>query len=748
MTETLEGPSAEATFSNPSGESRWSAFSRYLPAAAFLAFLLYYWRIYDITARITGYGDALEYVWAIEWFVEGLKSGAGVRLFIPHVFMPEGWSLGTFANGLGVFVLAVPIALVSTSAAALNALVLLFFFIAYWGTYRLVRLVAGSGVATVMALIYLLWGGRWLRVAGHFHILLGSAILPLILLSLERALKDRHRWWLWIMAAGLLWAIAISFSLYFIWICLFLVAGWLFVAAAHRRVTALRAVAFIILTGVIALLFSAPYFYLYLRAREGIVGFDIQQVNVYNLSLDWLPALFPHHPIAALADLALRQTDGAPNEAAFSGFGILLVLLAGLGLMARSRQKEIWAAALLTAVIGITLALGPTLFWNGQPVSWPALQPMNEAIWDLGHRLKPDIFPGQDAPPAFATAVPLPGLLLSVLVPFFEGARVSARYLLLAAPGVLMLAAMALENQPRRWLVGVVALLLLIEAARYPILGQQFPVPPHAAFTWLSDHPVSPGESVFDIYQPFPDMLVPILSGDILWPTTLHHQPIIGGGGSVLPVPFDYLLNWFIQHPNPSAGSELPWLLRGYGVRYLALHYRGEHGAELDSLFQGTNDIIPVDCFDGVPGSPWKYPICIMELIPPPNPALNVFPAHNFSAPEEWGMWAMDDSARISWYSTRREDARFLIEAFPYCVDDVGQEIEIIVNEKVLGSHKWDSCDPWQTEIVIASDDVEIGRNNIWLNFAESTRPIDHTNGQNPDTRPLSVGFTRFERLP
>ena len=70
------------------------------------------------------YGDVLENIWAIDWFLDGLRVGEGLRLFAPHIFMPEGWALSTFANGLGVFALAVPIAALTGAAVAFNVCLL------------------------------------------------------------------------------------------------------------------------------------------------------------------------------------------------------------------------------------------------------------------------------------------------------------------------------------------------------------------------------------------------------------------------------------------------------------------------------------------------------------------------------------------------------------------------------------------------------------------------------------------------
>src|SRR5690606_17699324 len=219
------------------------------------------------------------------------------------------------------------------------------------------------------------------------------------------------------------------------------------------------------------------------------------------------------------------QINGVIDESSLTGFGIVLLILAVAGLVARGRRPHPWHSAVAVAGIGIVLALGPTLHWADQPVSMPALAPVNEAIWRAGHALKPDIFPGDEPPPEFAAAVPLPSLPLAAVLPFFEGARVPARYLLVAAPGVLLLAAWGLRRLPKRWLKLLVALLLLVEAARNPITGVPFPLPPHPAFAALAALPLSPGESVLDLTAPVPDVLFPGVGGEMLWATTLHEKP-------------------------------------------------------------------------------------------------------------------------------------------------------------------------------------------------------------------------------
>lgn len=747
--------SSAAASRSPSSPLWWQPAARaLLPAAAFAVFMAYYWRIYNPATTIPAYGDVLESLWGIDWLLQTIRSGSGSLLFNPSVFMPEGWSSITFAHGPGIFLLATPLAALTNAAVAFNAIQLASFLIAYTGAYRLGRLVAGLTAAVLMALLYLLWGGRWIRLTGQLNILLGSALLPWLLFCLERVVTTR-RWRWWAVAAGFFWAIPISLSLYFIWIGFFAVGAWLLGAAVSRRVSVTGALLRLATVGAVALLLCAPYLWLYWRHQADVVAYDIRHVDAWSMSLDRLVALLPDHPIPSLQRLALWQTGNTRSEATFSGLGILLPALALFGLATRRRPAQ-WAGILLLAGVGIVLSLGMTLKWSNVPVAAPVLRPLNEALWGVGHALKLDAFPSPDAPPEFAEAIPMPGLIVAILAPFYEGARVTARFLLVAAPGVLLLAALGFDRLPRRWWLKLaVAALLLIEAARWPLTGVPFPPPPHPVFAVAAELPIAPGESLLDLSSPMPHLLMPAISGEALWASTLHGKPITAGGGSILPTHTAYLRDWFLTQPDPTGDAELPWLLRGYGVRYILLHLSPESGEAAAQLAAGTSDIRPLGCFGGPTAQPWNYPICLLEVTPPPA-TFNVFPVINWGGNEGWGQWATGRESVVDWVATADRETRFAVEAFPFCVDGAlpGQQaVEFVVDDQagtdhIVAAHHWQACDTVSLEVVVPAELVEIGRNRMLLRFARADRPADMTGGVNPDTRELSVGFTRFVRLP
>ena len=162
----------------------------------------------------------------------------------------------------------------------------------------------------------------------------------------------------------------------------------------------------------------------------------------------------------------------------------------------------------------------------------------------------------------------------------------------------------------------------------------------------------------------------------------------------------------------------------------------------------GTADLLPLGCYDGATGPPWDHPMCLLEVTPAATPAITIYPAVNWSGTEPWGIWALGRESGVRWVATNRKAARFAVEAFPYCIEGVPQEIEIVVAGQTLAAHRWDDCEPWRTEFTVPPELIDVGWNQISLRFGRADRPAELTGGENPDIRELSVGFTRFELLP
>ena len=90
--------------------------------------------------------------------------------------------------------------------------------IAFAGTLQLARGFVSRLAATVVALLFTFWGLRWYNNIGQLNVALASALLPWMLWSLERGFASPRRAAGWFVLAGVLWAVSINSTLYFIWL--------------------------------------------------------------------------------------------------------------------------------------------------------------------------------------------------------------------------------------------------------------------------------------------------------------------------------------------------------------------------------------------------------------------------------------------------------------------------------------------------------------------------------------------------
>ncbi|RPI51936.1 MAG: hypothetical protein EHM56_08940, partial [Chloroflexi bacterium] len=588
-----------------------------MPWSLFLLVLAWGWRVKDWFHTVPAYGDILEVLWGLLWYYESLFLRHTSPAFYPLIFYPEGWQVSTFGGGLGLYSLLLPLYLAGGAAFAYNALVVLSFFLAFAGTYKLARQFVAPFPATVAALLYTFWGLRWIRAVGHINILVSSALLPWLAWGMERAFTSGRRTLAWLVAVGALLGLAVSNNFYFVWIGSILVAGWAASRWLGRRIGWRTAVSGVAVPVLIALLLNAPVlFWLWQGTRASdATAFDIYHLSGWGASLNSLPLPNLFHPwFHALASQVFR---GPATEAALVNLGLVGSLTAIVGAVLAWKSKR-WQPVLLLAGVGLVLALGPTLTWNGQPVQVGALQPVNSAIWQVGYRLKPDLFVSAQPSAPLDTAVPLPSLVLSAVLPFWENARVASRYGLLGGLAVFMLSALALDRVRWRLPQVVLALLLLVEIVPTPLTGVPFPPQPHPALEWLKQQPEQ-GQSTLDLYAPLPHVLsLSLTGGENIWATRYSGQATASVVGSVWPPHTWYLYNYLIRLGNPFQSPDLAQVLREYGVRYILLHMRSDNEWQNLEQAKGNDEVRVVDCFSPPAGpSPWPYPICVVEVLLP-----------------------------------------------------------------------------------------------------------------------------------
>ncbi len=111
-----------------------------------------------------------------------------------------------------------------------------------------------------------------------------------------------------------------------------------------------------------------------------------------------------------------------------------------------------------------------------------------------------------------------------------------------------------------------------------------------------------------------------------------------------------------------------------------------------------------------------------------------------WSPSEDWGIWAEGYASQANWVATSQAEYQLTIGAFPYCVPEQPQEIQIEVNGATLATHQWTECAHWSDNISIPAAMVHTGQNQIVSHFSHTAQPVDASG--DGDVRSLSVGFT------
>jgi len=704
-----------------------------LPWIAFGSLFTWGYRVRNIFTDIPAYGDALEVLWGIQLYRDVIFHQRSFPFFVSTIFCPVGRHTATLAFNPAVFLAALPPGLLGGLAFAYNVSVVLALGISFAGMLRFARLYASFGVSVVVALVFTFW--RWGRVEGHLNILWMWGLLPWLAWAVEHARRSEvSRRSLWIMVAGIIWGGMINFALYGIFLGAVVFTIW------GYRLLKLRWVGYLLLAASIALLFSLPTtaFYAWGSHQDHIHLFGVEHNMWWGASLNSLIIPSVYHPLAPIREVAHLLYSGPYNESGVMNFGLVtsVLALAGLFGIVRARRDSVGLVWLIS--VGATLGLGLLLRWNGRVIHFPFLQPLDMIIWRVGYTLKPQVFP-TSPPPPFISGVPLPGLILTAVVPFWEGARTVSRYAVVGMLGATVLAGVALDRLPKvaRALLIVI---WLVEILPNPTANVPVPTQPHPAYAWLAEQDLAPWQGIADLVYP-----TVLRGGQVIWATVLHKKPIVSGGGSFMPEHTFMLWDYFLTDQQALSRGDTPLVLEQYGVRYLFLHVRGNREREMWAMVQDNPGFGPIKCFDPLQGpTPWPYPICVAE-VSAGNSVTNLLLRDGWSGIEPWGVWANSTSAWATWYAVKQEGYRLHISAFANWLPGKRQSMRITLNGREVGTYCWEAGETIEDEIEMPPEAVIIGRNHLGFDFEYADLPRDPESGAIVDSRPLSVGFTRLQ---
>ncbi|MEZ4767845.1 MAG: hypothetical protein R2844_05395 [Caldilineales bacterium] len=561
------------------------------------------------------------------------------------------------------------------------------------------------------------------------------------------ALRSPERRLNLLVAAGILWAASMSGSLYFAFIGALAVAVWTGGYLSAGIITLRRALLVIVVPSAVAVMLILPNIvWLWSNSAQTDAGFySLNDLNFWGASLNDLPIPSIFHPW--LGSLARSIYRGVPFEQGAANLGLLAVLLALVGLVLALRKKQ-WRPVLFLAVAGIVMSLGITLKWNNQSLHAAWLHPLDQALWRTGHWFKPSLFATAQPPVLFDGAVPLPGMLATIVTPFLDRARVFARFALAGSIGVFMLTGLGLTIFRNRWIRIGLAALILAEVIPVPLEGRPFPPEPHPAFVWLQGQ-VMPNEGIADLVAGHPFTPVLLNEGESVWATRVHGKATVAGASSTWPADTAFLYQWLGTHEHAFWNADLAPMLRFFRVRYALLHMRSDLERGILQEAEQNTDFRLVNCFDPPAGdTPWPYPICVLELLPPANPNFNLIMEDGWSGMESWGVWAEGVESRAMWVATAEVDHQLRIEAFPLCLNAPDRSISVTVNGVTLATHQWDGCDPWSAEVTVPGNVVRLGDNYLEIHSSHAARPVDISGGENSDPRLLSAGFTTLQVQP
>ncbi len=696
----------------------------------FVLFFLWGWRIYNVFHFIPAHPDVLEALWGVEWYHKALLE-KNVSPFSLHIiFHPLEWQSNTLAHTPFLFVLALPFFEVGGAAFAYNVLTILTILIAFYGTFLFVKRFAPYFIAACAALIFTFSGINWSSVGSHLHFLCAFSLLPWLALTIE-SLKLSEAKRLKILG-GILWGLMTNFSLYGFFI------GGLAFALLGSRLFRLGWVKNVLIITSIALLTSSPVTLPYWLGmhRASVHYYGIEHNLYWGASLNSLFIPSFYHPLTPIQKLAFSIYKGPRDESGMANLGIITWLLAFVGVILALKSKaKPWSLVFLTA-FGVILSMGLVLKWDGEPVKSPLFYPLLKLIWAIGYAIKPGVFRSPHVLPSFEGGIPLPGLLLMAIVPFWEIARTVSRYASVGSLGLVTLGSIALKHVPK-FVRYILLILWLIEALPLPIKGVRIPYELHPAYKWLAEKELPPGEGIVDMV--YPSVLI---GPEVLWAAWLHGKPTASGSGSYWTEYSYKLWAYFIQNDLSSPDAWL--ILRQYRVRYLFLHMRGEGERKMWELISRNPSFRPVRCFDsGGVSYPWGYEICVAEVMELDDP-MNVIREEGWSGKEAWGIWAEGYKSRVTWLATSRQNHVLHIEAFPLCISGEHQVMRVKVNGYNLFEHLWEDCELWEGKITISASLVKEGLNEIVFEFKYAISPAKITQGQNPDTRKLAVGFKKL----
>lgn len=427
----------------------WPALAGFVAIVAILNLPL----MLNIDSHVIGrpYEDVFEVLWQMSWMDTALLDKQVNPFFSPDVFYPQGWYLASGAQPSWYLLSLAPFTRLLGPVTTFNVVQLLAFVVGGFGIYLLVYTVSGRRLSSFIAgCIYMVAPVLTVHQAGHLNMLLAAQFLPYAILGAYLAIRDADRIsWRWSLFAGVALALTILGIWYFLFIATVAVVAVLVFTQSEMAWRTRLTTSIII--GIVCLVLISPFAYLTWQARrnmfEDSANFPQAVADSSALSPDRLFVPNPLNSIWGEVSQRFFPLRGEQDVVAI-GFAALILALVGVARTDWFLVRPFVAISLISLV----LALGLTLYWNGHQVLI--------AVPETVERLYKLLYWGPPLPEG-TIAVPLPGLLLHRIVPFYASMRVLARFVVTLMLGVAVLAGLGSAYLLGRGKVGRVVVILL-----------------------------------------------------------------------------------------------------------------------------------------------------------------------------------------------------------------------------------------------------------------------------------------------
>lgn len=330
-----------------------------------------------LTGRLPALRDVSSYVWDLWWVARQVTHLAN-PWFTSHMAAPAGIQLGFDTTMPLAGLIMTPVTLAFGPSASLALLTAITPGLACYAMYRAARLWLRSQAGAIAAgaffgLSTMLTFQNWY----HLNISVGALFLPMALEASVRLRRcpGRRQGIILGLVLGASVLVNLETAIMALGLAVLVLVPWLLRAPAWGRLASLA------LGAVVGAVTASPQIIAmaYQASTDGTAGSDVHGYVTYTAQLPGLfgpsprVAVFGMHGLAAIFHVTKRG-EGIP------AFGVVLSVLAVLGVAAAWRRRSAWLLALLW-LGGALLALGPTLHigsrvyvplsqtWQGVPVS-------------------------------------------------------------------------------------------------------------------------------------------------------------------------------------------------------------------------------------------------------------------------------------------------------------------------------------------------------------------------------------------